>query len=217
MRPRGRGRCRKEPLEAGLAVRHSKVDQLGPDIREEIAGLREQGFTIDQILDHLRALAGAGRVGEGELPSRSGMGRYVQGLDRLAEKLTRSRTIAEALVRRFGDAPENRTARLNIELMHGVVTDLLLAVADAEGDAEEGEGRAVTLDPKSVAFMAKALNDLASASKSDADLQIKIRDDAEKRTREAAMKAVEKVAKASGGISADTMAQIKAGIFGIAT
>jgi hypothetical protein len=170
-------------------ARPSKVDRLPGDIREAISKLRETGHTLDEIMAELQQMG----LEEGELPSRSGLHRHIQGLDALAERLQRSRTIAEALVRKLGDAPENRTARLNIELMHSVVTDLMLAVgSNAEGDGAQP----VTLDAETVHFLSKSLDHLARASKSDAELTVRIKRDfqaeLEKKMRQVAGEAAAK-------------------------
>jgi len=193
-------------------TRPSKIDRLPSEIREEIGALRERGYTIDEILGHLRALD----VPPGELPSWSGLQRHVQGLDKLAERLQRSRAVAEALVRRMGDAPEGRQARLNIELMHSIVTDLVSAIGDQTGD--DGETTAVTFDPEQVMFLGRTLRDLAAASKTDVDVVTRLREEQRKiaqtemgKKLDTAMGAVAK----ERGLSADTVAAIKSQILGV--
>ena len=87
--------------------RPSSIDQLPEEIRAEIGRLRGMGWTIDQILEKLRELLDSA-------PSRSALGRHIAGMDKLGERMRRSRQVAEALVRELGDAPESRAARLNI-------------------------------------------------------------------------------------------------------
>lgn len=187
-----------------MAGRPSKVDRLPPGLREGIAQLWHSGrYTVDQILAHLRELAEGRRsllppelasaaeaagVAPADLPSRSRLHAHLQGLDAVAEKLQRSRTVAEALVKRLGDEPESRTARLNIELMHSAILDLFLASggspagssggssggSEAAPDAAEA-GAAVTLDAQQAMFVARALKDLAAARKADAELTVKLR------------------------------------------
>lgn len=187
--------------------RASKIDRLPAELREAISDLRQQGRTIDDILEHLKRLG----IDDGALPSRSGLHRHIQGLDALAERLTRSRTVAEALVRKLGDAPESRHARLNIELMHSVVTDLMLAAGEAT--TEDG-GQAVAFDPQQVMFLAKSLDHLAHAQKTDADMTLRIRAEVETKTKAAAAKAAEAVAK-QRGLTADTVQAIRAQILGV--
>lgn len=147
-------------------ARPSKIDRLPPEIREEIAALREKGYTLDEILGHLRALD----IPPESQPSRSGLGRHIQGLDALAERLQKHRAVAEALVRRLGTAPESKSARLNIELMHDIITRLQMA------EGEDGEGGKVTFEAADVHFLSKALDHLARAEKNDVETILKLRE-----------------------------------------
>lgn len=181
--------------------RPSKIDRLPAEIREAIGRLRERGHTIDEILAHLQTL-GVGGV------SRSGLGRHVQEIDALGEQLRNSRAVADALVQRFGDAPENRQARLNIELMHALIMKLFIA----------GDGEPVQLDAEQAMLISTALRNLATASKSDAELAAKLRKEAEVRAL-AAMKAklgdLEKEGSAGKRrLDADTLRQVRE-IYGI--
>lgn len=64
----------------------------------------------------------------------------MQGLDAIGEKIKRSRTVADALVRHLGNAPESQTARLNIELLHSAILDVFMKAA--EGETIDGRGKA---------------------------------------------------------------------------
>jgi DNA-binding transcriptional MerR regulator len=183
-------------------ARPSKIDRLPPEIRDLISGLRDRGFTLDEIMEHLHHLDG---VSPGDLPSRSGLGRHIQGLDKLSERLHRSRTVAEALVRKPGDAPEGRQTRLNIELMHAVVTDLFLA-------AEGGEDGQVTMDAKTIHDLAKALDHLTRAEDRDAQHIQRLEVRAERRAREKVLAeqaaALDKLG-AHAGVTDDTKRAIR--------
>lgn len=181
--------------------RPSKIDRLPAEIRDAIGRLRDHGKTIDEILDHLRAL-------EVEV-SRSALGRHIQDMDRVGERLRRSRAVSEALVRQLGDAPESKTARLNIEMMHSFVFDFLASAEEAEGDMAAAT-KALMRDPKSVALFAEAVERLTKASRHNIDFIALI----ENRAKEGAAKAVEASAKAQG-MSADVIAKIKASILGV--
>ncbi len=186
--------------------RASSIDQLPAEIREEIGRLRDGGATLDQIVAHLRGLAA--------VVSRSALGRHVKGMEAVGEKLRRSRSVAEVLVRQLGDAPASRTMQLNLELMHTVILDLFMGAK--EGDAEiDGDGLAALQgNPEGVMMLAKALDHLGRASKTDLEFVERTqRLAAERATKEAAGAAV-LVAK-ERGISAETIEAIKAGIFGV--
>jgi len=133
-------------------ARPSSIDRQPPEIRERIARLREQGRTIDEILDALQAL-------DVDV-SRSALGRHVKSLAEISARLKRSRDMAEALVNRFGDAPESKTARLNIELLHGLIFEIVTA-ADPFA-AEDGEG-VIRITPQQAGALAKAVDHLGKA------------------------------------------------------
>jgi hypothetical protein len=186
--------------------RPSSVDKLPEEVRIEIGRLRGLGWTIDQILEHLRGLLD-------QAPSRSALGRHIQGLDRLGEKMRRSRQVAEALVRELGDAPESRAARLNIELLHSAILDLHMRAAEGEEIDEFGKAT-LNGNPEGAMMLAKALDHLTRASRSNADFVQKIEARAAEHAKREAATAVETVAK-ERGISGDTLEAIKAGIFGV--
>jgi hypothetical protein len=182
-------------------ARPSSIDKFPPEIREEIGRLRLEGVSIDDILAHLRAMQGGAFV-----PSRSALGRHVKGLEAVTERIRNSRAVAEAVVKQLGDAPESHAARMNIELLHTAVLELFAGAAD--------EGSVFAPDAKSVMFLAKAMADLAGASKKNVDFIAAVEKRAAERAKTAASAAVELVAR-ERGISADTLNAIKAGIFGV--
>lgn len=167
-------------------ARRSSIDRLPREVREKIATLRESGRTIDEILTCLDGL--------NLQVSRSAMGRHVQNLDKLAEKIQRSRDVADTLVRRIGDAPENRQMQLNVELMHSVIMDLLMNVPDGEGE----NGEPVTFDAMQAMLISKSLDHLAKASKTDADKVLRIREEAVKKAKLEAAEIATKQAKSAG-------------------
>lgn len=178
----------------------SSIDKLPVEVRELIGQLREQGVTIDAILTKLRDL-------DVDV-SRSALGRHIKGLAEVGEQLRRSREIATALVSRFGEEPDNRVARLNIELMHGLVMQAITASAEAE---EGGDAQPVTFTPEDTMFLARSLQSLASAQKIDTDRLLKVRVEVAKE----AAKAAETVGKAKG-LTKETMDAIKHAVLGIA-
>jgi len=187
-------------------VRPSTIARLPGEIREAIGRLRDQGRTLDEILTHLQGME--------VTVSRSALGRHVQQMDKVGERLRRSRAISEALVRQLGDAPESQTARLNIEMMHSFLFDFL---ASAEEGAEEGSEAALAhvRDPKSVALMAEAVQRLTTASRQNADYVARVEDRAAAKAKAGAARAAEAVAREKG-LSADTVRAIKASILGVA-
>ncbi|MHC1700297.1 MAG: phage protein Gp27 family protein [Humidesulfovibrio sp.] len=170
--------------------RKSSIRSLPPEIREQIGALLER-HTLTEIIEHLQQLD--------VKVSRSALGRYKQHLDRVGEKLRRSREVAEALIQKLGNAPESKALRLNVELMHGLLMDLALSAND-EGEAGEGEEKAkgVVLDAQDAMWLAKALDHLSRASKSDADLIAKLREQARKEVEAEMTSRLDDAARAQG-------------------
>lgn len=204
----------------------SKVDLLPPELRQAVERLwTGNRYTLEQLAGFLADLASGKRsmlppeldivvaVTPDAVPSKSSLGRHVKGLDAIAEKLQRSRAVAEALVDKLGDAPESRAAALNIELMHGVVMDLVMAAEDAKGrpDGDDDAPVGVVLGPEETMFLGRALKDLAAARKADADLTLRLRAEIAKEVAAA----LDKEAAANRGLDAATVARLKAGFLGI--
>jgi hypothetical protein len=182
----------------------SKIRQLPPEVRARIDQLLNDGVQLDAIMAKLAEL------GVTDI-SRSGLGRYKQSLDKVGEKLRHTREISNAFIEKLGAAPEGKQGRLLVEMTQSVIFDLLLAAGDGDPSEGGGEARGLTLDPMAVMLVAKSLKDLSSAQKSDADLVLRIRQEAAKE----ASAAVDRVAK-SRGLSAETVADLKEQFLGIA-
>lgn len=187
-------------------ARASSVDRLEDDIKAEIGRLRIQGATLDEILGYLRQWTP-------KPPSRSALGRHIQKLDKLGEKMRRSRDVAAALVKELGDAPESTAARVNIELIHSAVLDLFVKAGDGEEVAPGGQA-ALAGDPEGVMMLAKALDHLSRASKTNVDFIAAAEARAAARARSEAASSAEAVAREKG-LSGETVAAIKAAIFGV--
>jgi hypothetical protein len=188
-------------------ARPSTIARLPGDIREAIGRLRDQGRTLDEILNHLQGME--------VTVSRSALGRHVQQMDKVGERLRRSRAISEALVRQLGDAPESRTATLNIEMMHSFLFDFLASAEEGGTDEASEAALAHVRDPKSVALMAEAVQRLTTASRHNVEFVARVEDRAAQKAKAGAARAAETAARAQG-LSADTIATIKASILGVA-
>jgi hypothetical protein len=181
--------------------RQSSIRRLPPEIRELIGTLLDR-HTLDEVVEHL------GQLNEPPEVSRSALGRYKQHLDKVGEKLRRSREVAEALIQKLGNAPESKALRLNVELMHGVLMDLALS-ANEEGEAAEGDkAKGVVLDAQDAMWLSKALDHLSRASKADAELVGKIREQAAKEAQAKLDKAVDAATGEAKRDAALTPAQI---------
>lgn len=187
-----------------MANRPSSIDRLDPEIRDIIERLRQHGKTLDEIREHLRSM-------EIEI-SRSALGRHVQGMEKVGERLRRSRAIARGLQDQLGDASESQVASLNIEMMHSFIYDFM-AAADAED--EQGAAHAAMMrDPKAVALFAQATRALTEASRTNLEFITKIEARAAEKERRAAALRAETVAR-ERGLTGATIDAIKASILGV--
>ncbi|RYY25227.1 MAG: DUF3486 family protein [Sphingomonadales bacterium] len=181
--------------------RPSSIDRLNPEIKDLIGKLRiDFGWTIDEILSRLREL------GQGEV-SRSALGRHVKSIEEVGAQLRLARETAQALVSQVGEGNEDRITELNLELAQAGILRILTATDD------EGDGQPVTLGPKEMALVTKAIQQAAGARKTNTELILRTRQEAAK----AAAKAVDDFAKdKSAGLTKETVDEIKKRIMGIA-
>lgn len=186
-------------------ARPSSIDRLPGEVRETIARLRERGRTLDEILAHLAAL-------DVEV-SRSALGRHVRSMAKIGERLRRSRVLAEALIREHGDAPESKAARVNIEILHTYISDLMDLAGDEGEDAERA--LATLRDPRAIALLSEATERLTKASRHNVEYIEKVEARATAKARREAAEVVEAEAR-KRGLSAETAEAFKAAIFGLA-
>ena len=175
-------------------ARPSTIQRLPGELRELISDLRGKGRTIDEILSKLREL-------DVDV-SRSALGRHVKQLDKIGDEIRRSRAVAEALVRQYGDAPESRAAKMNIELMHSLVTRLMIS--------EEGER--AEFEPREAMQMATALQKLVQASKQDVDRETLVRKEFARKLDEAVAAAEE---AGERGLSPERLGELRRGFLGV--
>jgi hypothetical protein len=185
--------------------RPSSIDRLPPELREAIRALRERGRTIDEILGHLQGM-------EAEV-SRSALGRHVQKLDRIGERLRRSRLISETLRPQLGDAPESDLARYNIEVLQSFIFELLELGADPEAEGAEDAAKLLK-NPKALETLSQSLANLTRASRTNVDFLAKVEERAAAKARAAAATAAERTAK-ERGLSGETIAAIQRSILGL--
>jgi len=188
-------------------ARASSIDQLPETVRAEIGRLRQNGRTIDDILAHLRKMDGIAPV------SRSALGRHLQHMEKLGERIRRSRQVAEALVKELGDAPESQAARVNIELIHNAVLELFMNAESGE-DIDESGKAALAGNPEGVMMLAKALDHLTRASSKNLEFIRLAEDRATAKAKREAAQAVDTVGREKG-LTAATVNSIKAAIFGV--
>lgn len=179
----------------------SSIDRLPEEVQAAIAGLRRQGRTIDEILDHLRSL-------DVEV-SRSALGRHVKSLAEIGEQLRRSETMAKFIVEKFGEETDDRVGRANMRILQGALLEILTEERVGE------DGAPVTLSADEAKSISLSLQRLVAAQRMDAERQLRLRAEARAEMAREAAVAVEKVARREGGLSKDTVQAIKAEILGI--
>lgn len=183
-------------------ARPSKIDRLPPEIRDRIGALRQAGHTIDEIHG---AINGALTAMGAEPVSRSGLGRHLQDLDALGEEMRQQRSLAAALVDKFGAEPDDKLFRLNVELMQGLLLKVNLAART---------GQSAALEPQELMFLTSSLKNIVTASKTDTERVERI----ERRAADQAKRAAASAAAAVGaerGMSKATIDAIKASILGV--
>lgn len=182
----------------------SSIKKLPPEIRAEIDKLSIQhGWEIDDLVDYVRSKGGE--------VSRSAMGRYTRNLhldvEAAAEKLNRAKEISTALVERFGDKPDNELARANIQMLHGQIFDMIL---EEEQVVEDDDGNVIHTPGDSLRLvrMTKAVQQLLSAEKMNAERVKEIRKMAVDEERERASKSLDAAAR-KGEINAEAAERAK--------
>jgi uncharacterized protein YicC (UPF0701 family) len=175
----------------------SKIKRLPTELREAVEKLlADPALTLEQILDHVKSL--------GVETSMSALQRHQKSIATVGERIRRSKAIANALVEKFGEADDDKVARLNHQVIQSAIMDLL-AVAD-------DDGAPVTLSPMQVMALSKALNELARAKRSETENTLKVR----KETAKESAKAVDNVVSKMPGITKDMAAQIRQAVLGSA-
>ena len=145
-----------------MARQPSSIDKLPPEVRDVIAGLRRQGRTIDEILDHLKSL--------GEEVSRSALGRHVKSLAEIGDQMRRVETLSKFVVEKFGEETDDRVARASMHILQGIILDLTVA------QEEDEDGNPIPPSPETVKSLALAVQRLTAAQRMDAERELKLRE-----------------------------------------
>lgn len=184
-------------------TKRSSVERLPVEIRERLEGwLREftaGRLTLDEVMTRLDGQF-ADQAGV-ELPSRSAVHRHASKFAAIAERIQRSKDIADQLVEQIGpQVADGKGLQVLAQGFQSLAFDML-----ANMDAE------ATMDPENLAFFARSIKDIASALKTDADRAMAVK-------RETAKAAAAAVKDAAGekGLSAETADFIMKRVLGVA-
>lgn len=179
----------------------SSIEKLNPEIRERLEDwlreFRDGRLQLDDVMTRLDAQFADQDV---ELPSRSAVHRHSQKVQVLAERVQRSRDIANQLIAQVGpDLADGKGLQVLIQGFQSLAFDMMAGLGPEE-----------TLDPENLMFLSRAIQSVTSARKTDADLHLRLKREA---TQEAAQ-AVERVAKKEG-LSAATIEAFRLAITGV--
>lgn len=186
-------------------ARKSSVSQLPPEIKTYIeAQLAMGALTLDRLIADLQERYPA-EAKAGELPSRSALHRYGSKLDRRLSAIRASTEAAKLIQAQAGDDQDARSEALTA-LVQTELFEAILALQEADDpEADPGER---------VGMLSAAAKNIATLTRSSVGLkkfQLEVRAKAQ-----AAADTVDKLAK-KGGLTADTAAQIRREILGIAS
>lgn len=179
-----------------MTEQSTNLNRMPREIRDKIVTLRDSGRTIHEIVAALDAID--------VKTSKSAVHRVLQKEAKVADRLRRSRELAQSIGRGFGDAENSVIAKANIELLH----DSIMAFISAQEENEK-------LPAAALMQLAIAVEKLTKASKTDFEKELKVALEQERRqTREKAAEAAVTAAK-KRGISAETAEWIKSEILGV--
>ncbi|TAN12948.1 MAG: DUF3486 family protein [Burkholderiaceae bacterium] len=179
--------------------RRSTVAALPKELLERCHALIREGYTIEEILGALQ--------GMGAEVSRSAVGRYVKSARETFEKYRQAQEVAKVWVDKLEAEPAGDVGRLLPEMLRTVAFQTLTSMGEGEADAK----------PADIMLLARAIKDVAGATKTNIDVELQLR-----RVREQIAARADAAAKAAAkemkqaGVSADTIAAIRQRILGVA-
>lgn len=180
------------------------VDRLPREVREKIGAMREDGKTLNEIMEELAGIPEAERI------SRSALHRWLRRRSAGRADVIEANSMADAIVRTFGDGKTDRVFQANVELLHAMMMKRIVQIKENEdGDSADD------ISSKELMMLAVAIEKLARASKTGSDQRQKEALELERRqTKEKAAETAVHAAQ-SRGISAETRDYIKAEILGM--
>lgn len=183
--------------------RKSTIERLPDDLRARIdCYLAQEGRTVDDFTRWLEDLLAP----LGVVVSRSAAHRHMGKFARVAARLRESREMATALAREIGeDALKSDQGRFLTETLHVLINQNMMARFEDEGGATE---------TKDIALLAKALKDVAQASRLDEDRIARIRQEVARETRAEAAQTAEQVAR-DQGLSPEAVSLFKQKLLGV--
>ncbi|MCE9848389.1 DUF3486 family protein [Aeromonas allosaccharophila] len=183
----------------------SKIQQLPDDIRSQLAAmLRSGSMSQKSILAEINKLILESGLPPEDQISRTGLNRFYKRTEAAGSRIARAKEMAEVLTSKLGDAPTSQIGNLMAENMKTMAFETSMALMEASEDGE-------MIDIKQFNQLALAMQRISQSSILNQKLEKEIR---AAFAAEAAT-AAEKIVK-QAGLTAETAAQIKQQILGIA-
>lgn len=175
--------------------RKSSIDILPSALRDAInRKLVDANWTIAQVVELIEAA--------GHDVSKSAVGRHKQKIEKLSERMKRSRETAEVLAREIGpDSLETKQGQVLVQLLQSVTFDHIASMDD-----EDAEG----LTAKDLRSLAAAIKDTAQAGAINQARELKIREEVAKSAADAAGKVIK-----ARGLTADLAEEVTRSILGV--
>lgn len=190
-------------------ARPSTVEQLPPDILEQLqAMLRDPRVSQLEVTQQINAVLAA--QGHPERVSKSAVNRYSQRMEQVGERLRQSRAVAEMWIGKIGATPQGQLGHLVNEILRTLAFDMSMQLQDDAVVATSMEDRAGVIDM--LKDLSLSVVRLEKAASENVKREQEIREQA--RTEAAAV--AEKVAK-QGGLSADSVQELRRAILGVRT
>lgn len=183
----------------------SKIQQLPDDIRSQLAAmLRSGSMSQKDILAEVNKLIVESGLPPEDQISRTGLNRFFKRTEAAGSRISRAREMAEVLTSKLGDAPTSQIGNLMAENMKTMAFETSMALMEASEDGE-------MIDIKQFNQLALAMQRISQSS----ILNQKIEKEIRAAFAAEAANAAEKIVK-QAGLTAETAAQIKQQILGIA-
>lgn len=185
----------------------SKIQQLPDDIRSQLAAmLRSGSMSQKDILAEVNKLIVESGLPPEEQISRTGLNRFSKRMAEAGSRMEQAREVAAVWTSKLGQAPTSEVGKLLQEFVRTMAFETSMKMMDAS-DGEEGK----MIDPKSLGQLALVIQRVEQAAMTSHKVEKEIR----AAFAAEAANAAEKIVK-SAGLTAETAAQIKQQILGIA-
>ncbi|MDU1433180.1 MAG: DUF3486 family protein [Citrobacter freundii] len=183
--------------------RPSKIDLLPDVVRDHLHQLlRDKRHTQEEIREAINDLIAEHNLPEDMKLSRTGLNRYASRMEEFGSKIRASREMAEIWAGKLGSAPTSDVGKLLMEFVKTLAFETSMSMAESDKPVE----------PKALGQLALVAQRLEAAAMAS-----------HKREKEIQQAFAEKVAAEAetitkkAGLSAETAADIKRQILGIAT